>query len=396
MAQVAAAFRDRQPRVELVVLQPTPFCNIACRYCYLPNRDDRSVMPHETIAAAFDKLFASGWVDRAITAVWHAGEPLVLPPGYYRDAFQLIADRTPDGVQVRHAVQTNGMLINDDWCDLFLEWDVEVGVSIDGPKRLHDQARLTRAGRGSFDRAIEGARTLRRRSVPFHLISVLTQSSLAAPDEMFDFYAAEGITEVCFNVEESEGSYDSPTLAQPGSDGAYLAFLRRFWRRWTEAPHTFSFVREIEHAVEQVVRPSGTVVSNQLTEPFAIVSIDWRGRVSTFSPELLGQKDPRYDDFIIGHIHTDTFAQMRDSPALARMQADIEAGVRMCRDTCGYYSVCGGGEPVNKLAENGSFASAETRYCRATKQRVTDLVLEAIESLSCPEAAAAPELRRVG
>ena len=61
------------------------------------------------------------------------------------------------------------------------------------------------------------------------------------------------------------------------------------------------------------------------------------------------------------------------------MLADIQAGVEMCRERCEYFSVCGGGEPVNKLAENGSFTSSETTYCRLTKMRATDLVLDALE-----------------
>ena len=61
------------------------------------------------------------------------------------------------------------------------------------------------------------------------------------------------------------------------------------------------------------------------------------------------------------------------------MLRDIDAGVEMCRESCQYFSVCGGGEPVNKLAENGSFASTETMYCRLTKMRTTDLVLDAID-----------------
>jgi uncharacterized protein len=61
------------------------------------------------------------------------------------------------------------------------------------------------------------------------------------------------------------------------------------------------------------------------------------------------------------------------------MLKDIETGVAMCRERCEYFSVCGGGEPVNKLAENGTFASTETTYCRMTKMRATDLVLDALE-----------------
>ncbi len=75
--------------------------------------------------------------------------------------------------------------------------------------RLHDVNRVTRSGRGTFERTIAGIRLLRRHGVPFHVISVLSPESLAAPREMFDFYVAEGIDQVCFNVEESEGDHVS-------------------------------------------------------------------------------------------------------------------------------------------------------------------------------------------
>jgi uncharacterized protein len=64
------------------------------------------------------------------------------------------------------------------------------------------------------------------------------------------------------------------------------------------------------------------------------------------------------------------------------MLADIEAGVALCRERCEYFSVCGGGEPVNKLAENGTFVSTETTYCRMTKMQATDLVLDALERVT--------------
>jgi uncharacterized protein len=73
---------------------------------------------------------------------------------------------------------------------------------------------------------------------------------------------------------------------------------------------------------------------------------------------------------------------MAETPVLKRMLSDIGAGVELCRQNCEYFSVCGGGEPVNKLFENGSFATAETTYCRMTKMRATDLVLDRLEHVS--------------
>ena len=372
--------RERDvPRIELLVVQPTPFCNIDCRYCYLPDRSSKAVVSPQTLHNLFSQVFASGWVGECLSVVWHAGEPTVLPIEFYREAFRMVDRLKPAELAVSHSFQTNGTLIDEAWCTFFREERLGVGVSIDGPKQFHDRRRLTRSGHGTFDRTIAGIRLLRRHGVPFHVISVLSAASMVVPREMFDFYVEEGIEQVCFNVEESEGDHVSESFQEPGIESAYYRFLSEFWRLSAAAPGHIAFIREIEHAIAQVIRPADAPFRNQLVEPFAVTSMDWAGNISTFSPELLGLKNPVYEDFILGNINRDALIDLPSRPNFIRMLADIEAGVEMCRERCQYFSVCGGGEPVNKLAENSSFASSETTYCRLIKMRGTDLVLDALE-----------------
>ena len=370
------------PTIDLLVVQPTPFCNINCKYCYLPNRTSKAVVARETLESLFSQVFSSGWFGEGLSVVWHAGEPMVLPVAFYRDAFALVEELRPRQLKVVHSFQTNGTLIDDAWCAFFAEAQVNLGVSIDGPRPFHDSNRLTRSGRGTFDRTIAGIRLLRRHGLPFHVISVLTSGSMAAPREMFDFYVEEGIERVCLNVEESEGDHVSQSFGEAGIEAAYYRFLSEFWRLSTAAAGKITFLREIEQALQQVIRPREAPFRNQLVEPFAITSMDCTGNISTFSPELLGLQNPVYDNFILGNITRDALVDLIHSPALTRMQTDIDAGVSMCRDRCEYFSVCGGGEPVNKLTENGSFASTETAYCRVTKMRAANLVLDALERMS--------------
>lgn len=367
------------PKIELLVIQPTPFCNIDCRYCYLPDRNSKAVVAPETLSNLFTQVFTSGWAQDSLSVVWHAGEPMVLPIAFYRDAFRMIDRLKPPELEIMHSFQTNGTLINEAWCDFLAEQKVNLGVSIDGPQRLHDRNRRTRSGGGTFGKTIAGIRLLRRREVPFHVISVLSADSMAVPQQMFQFYVEEGIEQVCFNVEESEGDHVSQSFAERGAEEAYYRFLSEFWRLSAASPGKITFIREIEHTLRQVIRPKDAPFGNQLVEPFAITSMDWSGNISTFSPELLGLKKAEYDDFLLGNINRDALVEMPRRANFARMLRDIEAGVAMCRECCGYFSVCGGGEPVNKLAENGTFASTETTYCRLTKMRGTDLVLDAID-----------------
>jgi uncharacterized protein len=371
-----------EARIQTIVLQPTPFCNIRCKYCYLPTRDDKSVMSLETVTATFEKVFASSYAGSQITVIWHAGEPLVLPVSYYESAFQVIERLRPPSVQIRHSIQTNGTLVTKAWADLIRRWNIGVGVSIDGPQHMHDANRVTRAGKGTFDRAIGGARLLKEEGIPFHVISVLSKEALEQPEDLHTFYLEEGIEDVCFNVEESEGDHVSElmTLSRESMREKFQNFLHRFWTISRSNPG-ISFIREIDGLISRIFRPEGTDMSNEQVQPLAMLNVDCRGNVSTFSPELLGYKDERYNDFIVGNVHQHTLEQMLESPAMNAMVADINAGVEACRKECGYFSICGGGAPVNKLSENGTFASAQTSFCNLVQITPANLILTAFEQM---------------
>jgi uncharacterized protein len=371
---------DTVPRMETVVVQPTPFCNINCSYCYLPQRSVKTVMAQSTVVALFAKVFASGWTAEGLTVIWHAGEPLVVPISFYQTAFEAIEALRPATLQLRHSIQTNGMLITPAWCDLFKKCDVGIGVSIDGPKHLHDAHRVTRSGSGTFDKTLAGIRTLRREGVPFHVISVLSQEGMSSPQQMLDFYLSEGIEDICFNVEESEGDHRSALFAADNAQGRFSSFLREFWRL-SRRSGRIRFVREVDGMLPRVFRPDQSVLKNAQVEPFGMLNVDCHGNVSSFSPELLGLKHADYDNFIIGNINTDSLDDMARSRPMIAMRRDIAAGVEECRTHCEYFSICGGGAPVNKLAENGSFTGTRTAYCSLTQMVPIDLILDAFEQL---------------
>jgi uncharacterized protein len=375
---LAQLVMQADPVVETIVIQPTPFCNIACAYCYLPHRNDRSVMSRATLQATFERVFASGWAAPELNVIWHAGEPLVLPVSYYRDAFDLIEDIRPKALRLRHSIQTNGMLITPAWCDLFSEYAVGVGVSIDGPRHLHDTNRRTRSGLGTFERSMYGIRLLRQHNVDFHVITVLCNEALDDPEGLLQFYIDSGIDQVCFNVEESEGDHQSTLFAQGDSRQRFATFLDRFWRA-ARAHGDFRFIRELDAMVPRIVRPDEVTMWNEQVIPFAMVNVAVTGDVSSFSPELLGLTNAAYANFIIGNVHTHSLEEMWTSAPMQLMSRDIAAGVELCRQNCEYFSVCGGGAPVNKLSENGRFASDQTRFCELTQMVPTDLILDALD-----------------
>jgi uncharacterized protein len=201
-----------------------------------------------------------------------------------------------------------------------------------------------------------------------------------APEELLDFYISEGIDDVCFNVEESEGSHVSGLLTSADPAAGFRRFLDRFWTLSRQSSQ-IHFIREIDGMISRIFRPEGTSVDNSQVEPFGMINIDCRGNVSSFSPELLGYKNADYHDFIVGNVLEDSLPDMLRSPAMRAMARDISAGVELCRQQCEYFSVCGGGAPVNKLTENGSFATSRTQFCRLIQIVPTDLILSALDRL---------------
>src|SRR5580700_5868801 len=98
---------DLSGPLELLVLQPTPFCNINCSYCYLPDRQSTRRMSLETLDQSFAWVFTSGLVREPFTLLWHAGEPLVMPVSFYEDVILLLERHNRAGVPVYHSYQTN-------------------------------------------------------------------------------------------------------------------------------------------------------------------------------------------------------------------------------------------------------------------------------------------------
>lgn len=375
-------------QTQLLILQPTPFCNLDCDYCYLPQRDVRARMAMQTLRQAASRLLDDGLVGPRLTVVWHAGEPMTVPPSWYEEAFGVLAQVLGPQVQVEHAMQTNATLIDAAWCALIQRHGVHIGVSVDGPAHLHDAHRRGRGGQGSHARVMRGLQQLREAGIGFHAIAVVTQATLDAPDAFLDFFASCGAHELGCNFDEAEGLHAQSSLA--GHEAAHGRFLQRLLTRSSDGSMPLA-VRELTMAAQLIAAPllrwhwrddtsTHAWPLNAQVQPFAMVNVAHDGRFGTFSPELLGQPAPAYDDFCFGQVAREGyFAAARRSEAFQRAWQHIAAGVRRCEATCAYFAYCGGGAPANKFYELGDLGGGETLYCRTMVQRPFDAVLTQAE-----------------
>lgn len=368
--------------INLVVIQPTPFCNLDCDYCYLPNRNLKERLSLDLIEPIFKAIFTSPFVGEFIDICWHAGEPLAVPISYYQEIFRgiEIANQKYNikQVPIYHSIQTNGILINQAWCDFFKEYNICVGVSIDGPNFLHNTHRKTPTGLATHESVMRGIRCLQENNIYFNIIAVITQESLDYADEIFNFFWQNNITDIAFNMEEIEGINEKSSLDEVGTEQKYYQFMRRFWELTSQTNDQFK-LREFE-AVCGLICDNKRLAKTDMNHPFAILNIDYLGNFSTFDPELLSAEIKPYGNFILGNILTDSLESVCYSKKFKKIYQDMIAGVNACHQTCEYFGVCGGGAGSNKYWENGSFNSTETQACRYRTKIVTDVVLEALEN----------------
>ena len=367
----------KQYRLDLLVLQPTPFCNINCDYCYLSDRISKRQLSLDLLEHIFVKLFASKLTGPQLSVVWHAGEPLVLPIAYYEAALKKIKSLNTRGCQIHHAIQTNGTLITQRWCDFFKASNIHVGVSVDGPAFIHDANRKTRSGRGTHAKIMEGISLLQENGINFHVIAVISQQSLNFPDEIFKFFIQHGIRRVGFNIEEIEGENTVTSLKYPGTDKRYVRFMSRIYEL-SKITQGYLSIREFDD-VKRLILSGLHIRRSFQSTPCSIISIDCNGNFTTFSPEFLGLRSDVYGDFILGNVRHDTFDAIFTSKMFQLLNQDIEAGIAACKASCDYFDLCGGGAPVNKYCENGTLHSSETMYCRYTLQIPVNLVLQDLE-----------------
>jgi uncharacterized protein len=355
----------------LIILQPTPYCNINCSYCYLGHRDDKRLMSREVVEALREKIFRRLPARSAPIVVWHAGEPTAAPIEWYEHAYSRLLDVAPP--QTGFAMQSNGIAIDERWIDLFRRTNTNVSLSIDGPQRLHDARRRTRNDKPTWKLATKALKRLQGAGFDPSVITVLHPDGLDCPEDYYAFYRDHGITQVSFSVDELEGANKASSFAGRDFKAAITAFILAILDR-AYCDKFPLHIREVERIAQKL---AGVELSeSELVEPWAALVVAADGGVSTFSPEFMEMSAPAYDNFVFGNILEGDLDDFSRTQTFLRTNNEITQGVAACKKSCRYFAICGGGSPVNKLSEKGDMTATETNFCRLTTQTSADALFE--------------------
>ena len=178
-----------------------PRCNIACEYCYYLEKE--KLYPAEKkfrMAPDILESYISQLIETSREAgmaevpfTWQGGEPTILGVDYFRRILALQKKYASEGIQITNSLQTNGILLNDEWGQFLKENDFLVGISIDGPKKVHDRYRLDRAGRPTFDAVMRGLEVLQRHGVEHNVLTVVQRANAGKGKEIYKFLKGLGI-----------------------------------------------------------------------------------------------------------------------------------------------------------------------------------------------------------
>ncbi len=187
--------KDAPPAFHLLAKPSGSTCNINCTYCFFLSKEalypnEKSRMKDETLDEYIRQLLESHRTPEVIVA-WQGGEPTLMRLDFFKKAVAIANKYRKPGQTVKHTFQTNGILLDDEWCAFFKEENFLIGLSVDGPRDIHDAYRVDRGGKGTFDRVMQGWRKLREHNVDFNILCTVNAANEKHGREVYRFFRDE-------------------------------------------------------------------------------------------------------------------------------------------------------------------------------------------------------------
>lgn len=366
------------PPLSLLIKPASGSCNMRCEYCfYLDETENRRTsctgsMTEDTMRVLADKALC--YADGDCTLAFQGGEPTLVGLEFYRNlADYLDAHPNPRRVRVHYAMQTNGYALDEDWAKWFAERQVLVGISLDGPKEIHDRYRKDRAGKGTFNRVMASIRLLEKYQVDFNILTVVSGGNARRGQAVYEFFKKQGFQyqqyiECLDPIGEIQGSRDYSLTPE-----RYEVFLKSVFDAW---------YRDMKE---------GRYVYNRYFENLMMILAGQRPEGCNFqgfcSPQWVVEADGSVypcdfyalDRWCLGNIKTDSFETMETA---RRDSGFVELSKPLPEDcrTCRWLMLCRNGCRRNRepLGENHAgknyFCSAYQGFLAYAYPRLVEIL----------------------
>ena len=339
------------PRISSLLIKPaSAVCNLDCTYCFYLDRDADPYqalpgrqMTLETLERLVDSYLFYSYPHASFT--FQGGEPTLCGLTFYRRLVELQQEHGRRGQSVSNAMQTNGVLLTREWARLFREYQWLIGLSLDGPEEVHDLYRRNKAGHPTFRAVVQGLEALQSESVEVNILCVVSQANVQRARAVYRFFRSLGLEHLQF----------IPLVLDitPEAYGRFLCEIFELW--WPERRRVR--VRFFDNVAESLAGlDPGSCTLRSSCDSYVVVEYNGDVYPCDFFVE---------SHWKIGNVNVDTWPEL----AIRRRRYEFAANKSLLHpecQACEWLSICRGGCPKDRHAQNGSFEDLDY-FCAAYK-----------------------------
>ena len=352
-----------------VVAKPIgPLCNLNCEYCFYLEKQalfdaGEQYRMSDNVLSAFINNYITSQPTPIVEFVWQGGEPTLTGVDFFRRVIEL--QKPFAGAKtITNSLQTNGTLLTDEWCDFLKKHNFMVGISIDGPKEVHDRYRRDRKDKGTFAQVMRGLRLLQKHKVEYNVLACVARETAKHPLEVYSFLKNEGAEFIQFSpvverLPDLSSSQIGLRLAGPSSlskeeeqtevtawsviPEEYGDFLIAIYEDWVHHDVGKVFVMNFEWALNAWIGNPSPVCIHAKT--------CGRSVVMEHNGDVFACDHCVYPEYRIGNIRTDKLSDMVERSLQSGFGVSKETALpRWCRE-CEVLAACQGGCPKHRFTK---------------------------------------------
>ncbi|MBR2300678.1 MAG: anaerobic sulfatase-maturation protein [Bacteroidaceae bacterium] len=354
---------SRMPAFATLVKPIGSACNLDCNYCYYRDKSEiyagKTPLMSDELLETYIKQYIQGATQQKITFCWHGGEPLMAGLPFFKRAMELQHKYRGDK-EIENTIQTNGILINSDWCNLFKENNFLVGISLDGPEDIHDAFRRDCGGAPTFARVMKAVEMMAQKGVEYNILSTVNARSVSRGAEVYKFNCSLGhymqFLPVVEYVQMREGR--RPLIVSPDEENAVPA-------PWSVAAEDYgNFMCDV---FDEWIKFD---VGNYFVQLFDVTLANWcgvppslcafcetcgDGLVVEHNGDVYSCDHFVYPEYLLGNIKETPLQELYKSEAQQSFGRDKREALPMECKRCNYYFLCRGECPKHRFgyAKNG-------------------------------------------
>lgn len=342
------------PRIHVMAKPTGAICNLNCSYCFFLDKEElypgsKFRMSDDVLETYIKQLIAAHQTPQ-VTVAWQGGEPTLMGLDFFRQAIAYQEKYRQPGMTFENTLQTNGTLLTDEWCEFFKENNYLIGLSIDGPKELHDANRVDKGGGSTFDKVMKGLRLLQKHGVEYNILTTVNRINSQHPLEVYRFLRDEAKTSWMQFIPVVERiNDDGRTLYQQGnqvSENSVLPeefgqFLITIFDEWIRHDVGNIFVQTFEAAVRSWLNlPTGMCFFS----PTCGMGVALEHNGDLYSCDHFVEPD-----YLLGNIQETSIAKLVGSDQQYQFGRDkLETLPQYCRD-CDVRFACHGECPKHRF-----------------------------------------------